>query len=297
MFWSFKKAHLFLLALTLSTVTAFSAESDLNKEGWRLYRLGEFKAAVEAFESLRSSGQPGSEAEIEGLYGEASCWNFRRDRRDTARAIQLYDRLLSLAPEHPLAAWAALDRVRAEYLGAVDFDRNPDIAHAFGEVAKTYEGTPAGEEAFFLSMNQQVPGMDSVKAAQLHKEIGAYLRRHPKSLFLSQLYQLRAACYAVLGQQSERLANMVLALESREYDQMSSRADSPLAYWQIAYIAEFQAGDFRLAREYYQRLIREYPKDIRIFGARRALERMDAVEAAVRAGQPIPSQWKEAGQP
>ena len=70
MFWFFQKAHPFLLVLMLSAATVFSAkpaESDLNKEGWRLYRLGEFKAAVEVFEALRSSGQPGSEAEINGL--------------------------------------------------------------------------------------------------------------------------------------------------------------------------------------------------------------------------------------
>jgi hypothetical protein len=51
-----------------------------------------------------------------------------------------------------------------------------------------------------------------------------------------------------------------------------------------------------LAREYYQRLISEYPKDIRIFGARKALERMDAIEAALREGRPL-ARDLVAGQP
>jgi len=295
MLWSPKKALRFLVlsAVSAATVLAGPPEAEnLSKEGWRLYRLGEFNSAVQIFQSLHSPAPTESDAEIEGLYGEASCWNFRRDRRDAARAIQLYDRILSKAPDHPLAAWAALDRVRAKYLGAIDFDHNAEMARAFGDVAKTYEGTPAGEEAFFLSMNQQVPEMDVAKARQLDEEIGEYLRLHPKSLFLSRLLSLQAACCDVLDRQAERLEKMVLALESREYDERNPRADGALSYWQIAYAAEFQAGDFTLAREYYQRLIREYPKDIRVFGARRALERMDVVEAAVRAGQSIPSQWE-----
>ena len=61
-------------------------------------------------------------------------------------------------------------------------------------------------------------------------------------------------------------------------------------YWNIAYAAEFEAGNFAVAREYYRRLMNEYPQDVRIFGVRKALERMDAIEAALREGRnPAPN--------
>lgn len=47
--------------------------------------------------------------------------------------------------------------------------------------------------------------------------------------------------------------------------------------------AEFDLGDFTLAREFYQKLIKEYPTDQRVFPAKLALKRMDETEAKIRA--------------
>ena len=54
--------------------------------------------------------------------------------------------------------------------------------------------------------------------------------------------------------------------------------DNSFRYWNIATTAEFEVGDFDLARVYYTRLIEEYPQDIRVFGCQQALGRMDRVE-------------------
>jgi len=52
--------------------------------------------------------------------------------------------------------------------------------------------------------------------------------------------------------------------------------------WLIAVYAEFDAGDFKTAREYYRRLIDEYPTDNKVYMAKMALERLDEVEAQIR---------------
>ena len=41
-------------------------------------------------------------------------------------------------------------------------------------------------------------------------------------------------------------------------------------------------GDFDTARKYYRKLIEEYPTDIRMYGAKQALKRMDEVEGKIR---------------
>ncbi|HPY62737.1 MAG TPA: hypothetical protein PLJ22_06290, partial [Kiritimatiellia bacterium] len=55
------------------------------------------------------------------------------------------------------------------------------------------------------------------------------------------------------------------------------------AYWNLATIAEFEVGDFDLARHYYNKLLEAYPTDIRVYGCKQALARMDALEAQIRA--------------
>ncbi len=87
-----------------------------------------------------------------------------------------------------------------------------------------------------------------------------------------------------MDDQDRRIEYMIKALGAREVDPSSPIDDRSTAYWNIAYAAEFDAGNFALAREYYRRLMNEYPQDIRIFGVRRALERMEAIEAALREG-------------
>ena len=83
---------------------------------------------------------------------------------------------------------------------------------------------------------------------------------------------------------------MIKALGAREVDPSNPIEDRSTAYWDIGYAAEFEAGNFAVARKYYKHLIDEYPQDVRVFGVRKALERMDAIEAALREGRnPAPN--------
>jgi hypothetical protein len=60
-------------------------------------------------------------------------------------------------------------------------------------------------------------------------------------------------------------------------------------YWEIAYISEYEMGDFELARKYFGKLVAEYPRDNRVFIAQKELRRMDRIEHALRQGKELPS--------
>jgi tetratricopeptide (TPR) repeat protein len=256
------------------------------REGWRQYRLSEFNAALRSFEAVRANQPPGSEYYLQALYGEASCWNHRRDGRDIAKAVAGYRAVIREAPQSPLAAWCALDIVRTRHLGPadqpVDYEQ---LVRDYADVYQRYPNTPAGEEAFLYETTLSLPAADPERVRKILDSVFAFLSSHPKTPYLSQFYGVIAECYRKIDEQDQRLLYMVKALEAREVDPSNPNDDRSTAYWNIAYAAEFDAGDFALAREYYNRLLTEYPQDVRVFGVRKALERMDAVEAALREGR------------
>ena len=262
------------------------------QEGWKRYRLSEFSEALGIFESVAASQPRGSEAYLQSLFGQASCWNHRRDGRDTAKAISLYQEVITQAPGNPLAAWCALDIVRAKHLGPADQERDyPKLAEEYGEVYKKYPKTPAGEEAFVYQIRLTLPTATADEARKKPGEIEALLERHPNTPFRSPLYTLMAEASHRQNEEEKRLDSMIKAIETREVDPRSPFFELSTAYWNIAYAAEFEAGNFELAREYYQRLINEFPRESRVFASRKALARMDAIEAALREGRSIPPHY------
>jgi tetratricopeptide (TPR) repeat protein len=284
---TFVWAGLLLLAACGVKKSAPSPQQQI-LEGWRQYRLGEFDSAVRVFQSVQASQPEGSEYHLQALYGEASCWNHRRDKRDIAKAVASYRAVVDKAPQNPLAAWCALDIVRTRHLAPAD--QSIDYAALIRDYADVYgrfPHTPAGEEAFLYQSSLSLPPADPKKAEKILESVTAFLSTHPQTPFLSQFYGIAAECYRKTDDQDRRIDYLIKALAAREVDLSNPIDDRSTAYWNIAYAAEFDAGNFELAREYYQRLINEYPQDVRIFGVRKALERMDAVEAAVREGRDV----------
>ena len=256
------------------------------REGWSRYRLGEFNSAVRIFRSVQESQPRGSEFRLQALYGEASCWNHRRDGRDIAKAVAGYQAVIQEAPQDPLAAWCALDIVRTRHLAPADKTIDyQGLVQDYATVYRTYPETPAGEEAFLYECNLSLAASDRENPQKLLEKITAFLSAHPKSPYRSQFYSVMSESYRRMDDQARRIDYMIKSLESREVDPANPIDDRSTAYWNIAYAAEFEAGNFAIAREYYRRLMSEYPQDIRIFDVRKALERMDALEETLREGR------------
>ena len=257
------------------------------REGWNLYRLSEFNAAVKKFQALQKLDQA---SQVEGWYGEASCWNHRRDGRDVAKAASLYRQVVERAPDSPLGAWSALDLVRIEHLAPPDQPVNyGKVIEGYEEVHRRYPNSPAGVEALLYSCSLRLAEVNIEDTRRIRARMEAWLQAHPETRFFSEFQRLLAECCHRLGEEQKRLEYLIGSLETREVDAANPVNDRATAYWDIAYAAEFDAGDFGTARAYYRKLIEEYPQDIRVFGIRQAFARMDAVEAAVRQGREVDS--------
>jgi tetratricopeptide (TPR) repeat protein len=267
---------------------AISSSEEEIREGWRLYRLSEFNSAVKIFQSVQAAQPRASEYHLQALYGEASCWSHRRDGRNTAKAVAAYQAVIEQAPENDLAAWCALDIVRSRHLAPPDqpVDYQSLVAD-YAEVYQRYAHSLAGEEAFLYQSALSVHLADVEQVRKLLEQIDEFLSSHPETPYLSQFYEIIAECYRKTGDADQRIQYLIKALDARPVDPASPTDDRSTAYWNIAYAAEFEAGNFGLARQYYQLLIDEYPQDIRILGVRKALERMDAIEAALREGRDL----------
>ena len=262
------------------------------REAWKRYRLSEFGEALSIFQSVSATQPAGSEAYLQGLYGEASCWNHRRDGRDSAKAIALYEAVITQAPENPLAAWCALDIVRAKHLASADQELDyAELAREYADVYRKYPDTPAGEEAFLYHIRLTLATASSDQARKSLEEIQAFLEQHPNTPFRSPLYTFMAESSHRMNEEEKRLESMIKAIQTREVDPKTPFFELSTAYWNIAYAAEFEAGNFAVAREYYQRLIDEFPRESRVFAARKALKRMEVVEAALRDGRSLPPQY------
>jgi tetratricopeptide (TPR) repeat protein len=250
----------------------------LLKAGWDRYRLGEFDAAVSDFEhALRLAAAPQRQAV---LYGLATTWNLRRPDQDAKRAAGYYRQVIELAPESDLAAWSLLALARLQHLVSVVEEPNyAAVREAYQAVVRQFPDHLAGHEAFVYLQATYVATLRPEDLRRAETNLLAFVEEHPSSGFLSAAYSLLCACYENLQRPDRWLWAEIKAFETAETDPTNPMQENSWSYWRIASVAEFEAGEFAVAREFYSRLISEYPEDIRVYAAKQALERMDAVEA------------------
>lgn len=258
-------------------------------EGWEMYRLGEFGPAIDLFQRAgQGLNDTESQLALQALYGEAACWQHRRDARDTSRAESLYTEIIRRAPEDSLAVWSRLAQARIRHFGTIE--PKPDyrvLAEEYRSIYSDHPDHPAGQEAFVSQYAVLLfnPWGDPEATRGCIPEMEAFVAQNPKSPFASTISKLLANAYSSINQPDRSVAWMVNSLETMEIDPGNPNANYSDFYWNIARTAEFEAGDFDTARTYYSRLIREYPKDQRIHEARTSLRRMRETEQLVREGR------------
>ena len=149
----------------------------------------------------------------------------------------------------------------------------------------TYEGTGRGYGGkLIVSVTVSENRIESVKVTQ-HKEyrgIAWGLNTTPMERFPKLIVE-----YQTLNIPEKRLWAEERSLETTEVDPTNPFTEFAWQYWNLATIAEFEVGDFALARHYYNLLLEKYPTDIRVYGCKQALARMDALEAKIRAEEGI----------
>ncbi len=253
------------------------------KAGWDAYGTGDYPRAANIFESAVNSAPSGGDVQFQAQYGLACVWNFRRPGQDLAKATELYSAVAKSAPAHDLAAWSLLALARMKHL--VPVDEEPDFAvvrKAYQECIDRFPYHRAGEEAFIYQQSTYVATLAAGDAQKAAAALEAFIAQHGKSPFVSAAWLLLGEAYGALKQPEKSLQARVRSLETEEIDPLSP-PDRAIAYWQVASQAEYDAGDFVIARKFYNLLISEYPNDMRIFAAKAALKRMDDLEAKMKA--------------
>ena len=278
-----------LLLLGCNKVSEDRRPGDQVRKGWENYRLGEFSLALKDFQSAAAHAVRGSDLHLAALYGAANTCHLRRPDEDLAQAGQLYRQVIELAPTHTLAAWSwlGLARITALPVDGEEPPLNPQLA-AYQEVINRFPFHPAGEEAFLLQQNAKLVVVDSLRTREVLAALREFVNTHPQSPWRSAAFDMMSHCGTVLGLADLRLETAMQAWKTAEIDPVNPIRDLSWTYWKLAMIAEFEVGDFAVAREYYRRLIAEYPSEQKIFIAKQELKRMDDLENKLRAERVAP---------
>ncbi|NQT91785.1 MAG: tetratricopeptide repeat protein [Lentisphaerae bacterium] len=274
-----------LLLVTGCTRTVETGDpQELIHEAWGNYRLGEFKSAADKFSRVVETVPESDPVHLMALYGLATTWNLRRPKHNPALAVEYYHRLLELDPEGDLAPWCDLALARMKHIVPVgqepDYD---DVRSAYLAIMDKRSGHIAAQEAVVYYYSTYVATLAKEDARKALEGIERFIVENPESGFLSAAYSLAAFCCETLGDQEKRTRMEVKSFETMEVDPFNPFSDNAWRYWRIAALAEFEAGDFDLARKFYRMLIEEYPQDIRKYASRQALRRMDKIESGIRA--------------
>ena len=248
------------------TLAAATGE-DWLREGWEQFRLAEFNLAVKAFESGVAQTGTNPVLQAKALYGLAMTWALRRPGEDPVKAVELYRRAIAVAPGSDAAAWSLLAIAQ--------------LQHTYQDVIDKFPAHPAGEEAFLFQQAATLAVPRKETARQAVGELVDFLKTHPQSSYRYAAWKLLAHGYQFLGEHENRLVALLETLRAVEAD-AGAPIDHAGDYWSIATLAEFDCGNFAVAREFYRKLIAEYPTDQRIFLAKRELHHMADVEARLR---------------
>jgi len=245
------------------------------RAGWDYYRTAEYRLASREFERAAQQAPVSSADWFQALYGLATTLALGRPDRDPARAAQTYEQIITESPASDLAAWSTLALARMNEIVAIGetIDR-PAASAAYQRVIDHYPDHPAAEEALLHQQALRVNTLHPEDARAVVPVLQRFINTHPASAWRSAFYSELAACYAILDDPDARLGAEIKALETREFDPTNPNADNSAAYWNIATLAEYECGDLDTARRFYRKFADEYPRDLRAYSAKIALERL-----------------------
>jgi tetratricopeptide (TPR) repeat protein len=239
---------------------------------WRSIRLREFDSAAEAFAASTSPLDRYGKALVDSVCTNTDIDSARRELE-----------ALSRQPGE-VAAWAALALVRLDHVPPRS-DANPDaqkLKAAYAEIISKFPATLVADEAMLYRGALFVREEDPTAFQAGLAELDTYLRERPGTPYESAFHMLRASALRKLGQPREELAALLKAQASREVDPSNPMLTNANDLFGIGVRAQFDVGDFTTARTYYQRLLREYPTDQRVFLVHALMKEMDEVESRLR---------------
>lgn len=293
----FGKTQIFFIAIAL--ITAFFAVVLVTVEkkkksttenpaeeiasGWNQFRMGEYNQALKIFRKVLKVVPEKSECQIQALYGIGITQSLKLPNADKPAAEMIFKDIVSRFPDSDYAVWSMLALVRMKHIvPSGEIPDYPPLRKAYQEIYDKFPNHIAGQEAFIYLIETYLAVFTVEDAKSAKNKLSEFITKHPDSSFIGTAWGLYARACETLGQKQEQLDAMIKAFEEKEIDPTNPKMESSTDYWSIAVVAEFEAGDFDTARKYYRLLMAEYPRDRRNFGAKTAMERMNALEEKLR---------------
>lgn len=289
--WRLSAMVVVLLALTVGCRQDGGVVEDPEAHiaaGWVEFRMGEYKRAAQMFGEVALGTDVDETSRLRALYG-LGCTHWQKlPTADKPQARRIFTEIQELAPTSEYAAWSELALIRMDHI--VPVGEKPDYPAIRQRYQALYERFPEsmpGHEGFIYLAGTHIASLERGDLETAVTLLDQFIARHPDSPFISSGWFLRSRAAEFLARPEEMLEAKIRSLETVELDPSNPRMENSGRYWLIATTAEFEAGDFAVARDYYQRLIDEYPQDRRRFAAFQALDRLAALTAEFdREGTP-----------
>lgn len=284
-----------LAAATLAVLAGCGKRGSLTEsfedafdKGWGAYRLSEFDRAQRFFEDALTQAEASDslEARVKANYSLGDLWNLRRPNQDPRKAEGFYKKVVELDPRSEWAAWASLALARQMQLEAVT--ELPDLVKLkarYDDVINRYPNHQVADESVIYLQSARLVRASDESITDATRDLEAFVRERTNSLYLANAYSLLANAYHHQGRGRDYIETLVKSVElSRALTQNANlpASDQAATFYKIGLAAQLDAGDFALAREYFNLLIMEYPRDQRVFVAEQQLAAMNAYEARVR---------------
>ncbi len=248
--------------------------------GWKMFRLGEYKQSLKFFHNAKESSKKGSTDYFQSLFGLAKTYQLQTPNPDRDESSKIFRQIISESPDSELAGWSMLALARQAHLPEGEaLPEYESVRKAYQDLIDKFPRHPAADEAFVYQQSTYLVSLDKKDAAIALANIESFLASNPQTHFAGTAWSLAAECNSILGDSEKQLTALINAIEKTEIDPTNPVVENSSTYWKIATVAEFQAGDFDIARKYYMKLKKEYPSDARCYGAKLAIERMDKKEA------------------
>jgi TolA-binding protein len=265
-------------------VESSGSPEELLREGWTHFRLQEFDAAEKAFRAALGKLPEGT-MRLQAMYGLGMVASIGRAGGQSAAARGWFEQVARSDPTGDWGGWAALAIVRDRHVyGRADA---AVLQAEYADVIAKFPSRPAAEEAFVYRCSLLVQTFEPTDAREAVREIAAWLQQHPGGKLNTALHALSSRAHETLGEYPAALAAAIASLQAKEVDPQNPHQNNILEYYRIGMMAQYDVGDFATARKYYQKFLKEYPRDQRAFNVSLMLRQLDLNETEIRAGKPV----------
>ena len=289
-----KKSNIILLvsALVVAVLTAASinlfpgkagavesASTDFLSLGWKRFRMAEYSTAEKEFERARLAAKPGSKEMTKALYGLSIVNWLRTPDSNKPKAKEIFERIIKEDPADDLAVWSKLALVRMRHVVPVgETPDYPALCVDYEKLFAAHPDHPAGMEAFAYAQEVRLISFKPEDAQAAVAALRGFLDKNPDPRFACWAWELLSRAHKILGDGDEQLKDKLMLLKTKEMDPTNPRMNNSFLFWEIATLAQFEVGDLATAKEYYLKFRNEYPRDMRNFAVRRALEKIEKIE-------------------